>query len=70
MPEHAFFITAWGDASLTLNRLNETKKHYENALQARLDFKEAGNRLAEFRSARERRSPAADFLHSPLVLNN
>ncbi len=44
-----------GEASLMLNRLDEAQMHYENALRARPDFGEAANRLAELRSARERR---------------
>ena len=44
-----------GEASFKLNRLDEAKRHYENALRARANFREAANRLAELRSARERR---------------
>ena len=41
-----------GEAALMLNRLDEAQRHYENALRARPDFKEAANRLAELGSAR------------------
>ncbi len=44
-----------GEAALMLNRLDEAQRHYENALGARPDFKEAANRLDELRSVRERR---------------
>ena len=44
-----------GEASLGLNRLDEAERHYENALRAKPDFKEAANRLDELRSARKRR---------------
>ena len=44
-----------GEASFRLNRLDDAEKHYENALRAKPDFKGAANRLAELRSAPERR---------------
>lgn len=44
-----------GEASLGLNRPVEAEMHYENALRANPDFKEATSRLTELRSARKHR---------------
>ena len=54
-PEVYILHYRMGEASLRLNHLHEAEKYYENALSVKPDFKEASNRLAELRSARQRR---------------
>ncbi len=58
LPEHPqLYILHYrmGEAALMLNRLGEARRHYENALRSRSDFREAKDRLAELRSVGERR---------------
>ena len=54
---HQLYILHYrmGEAALRLNRLDDAEKHYENALRAKPDFKEAANRLDELGSVRESR---------------